>query len=48
MSNGAQTHKDIPEIPPGIEVSNSEGSLTPNVEEPVEIIYPQEEETDAS
>lgn len=29
-----QTHDDIPEIPEGVEVSNSYGSDEPDVEEP--------------
>lgn len=37
--DGVQTHEDIPEIPEGVEVPDSSGSLIPDVEEPVEIDY---------
>ncbi len=33
MADG-QTHEDIPEIPEGVVVSDSEGSDTPDVETP--------------
>lgn len=38
---GVQTHEDIPEIPEGVEIPDSEGSLIPDVEEPEPIEYPE-------
>lgn len=43
MADGRQTHADIPEIPEGVEVSDSEGSETPDVETPETVTYPEEE-----
>ena len=39
MAEGQQTHDDIPEIPEGVEVPDSSGSLIPDVEEPEHIDY---------
>lgn len=39
MPDGVQTHEDIPEIPVGVEVSDSTGSETPDVEAPEPIDY---------
>ena len=41
MPDGIQTHDDIPEIPEGIELPDSTGSLIPDVEEPDPIDYPE-------
>ncbi len=43
MPNGTQTRKDIPEIPEGIELPDSSGSLIPDVEEPEQITYEEDE-----
>lgn len=42
MPNGVQTHEDIPEIPEGIEVSDSTGSDAPDVEPVEDINYESE------
>lgn len=42
MPDGVQTHEDIPEIPVGIEVSDSTGSEAPDAETPEPITYPEE------
>lgn len=34
-----QTHDDIPEIPEGVQLPDSTGSLIPDVEEPVPVDY---------
>lgn len=34
MADGQQTHDDIPEIPEGVQLPDSSGSLTPDVEAP--------------
>lgn len=34
MPDGVQTHDDIPEIPDGVQLPDSSGSLIPDVEEP--------------
>lgn len=39
MADGQQTHADIPEIPEGVKVPDSSGSLIPDVEEPEPIDY---------
>lgn len=39
MPDGVQTHEDIPEIPEGVQLPDSSGSLTPDVEEPVPVDY---------
>lgn len=38
-TDGVQTHDDIPEIPEGIEIPYSTGSLIPDEEEPEPINY---------
>lgn len=42
VDDGQQTHDDIPEIPEGVEIPDSSGSLIPDAESPVEITYPEE------
>ena len=44
MPDGVQTHEDIPEIPEGVKVPDSTGSLIPDVEEPVEVVYEEVQE----
>ena len=39
MSDGTQTHENIPEIPEGIEIPDSSGSLIPDAEEPEPMDY---------
>ena len=39
MADGQQTHDDIPEIPEGVEIPDSSGSLIPDVDEPEHIDY---------
>ena len=39
MSEGYQTHQDIPEIPEGVAIPDSSGSLIPDAEEPGEVDY---------
>lgn len=39
MPDGTQTHEDVPEIPEGVELPDSSGSLTPDVEEPEPVDY---------
>lgn len=39
MSEGYQTHEDIPEIPEGVALPDSTGSLVPDAEEPEEVDY---------
>ena len=39
MTDGTQTRDDVPEIPDGVELPDSSGSLTPDVEEPEPIDY---------
>ena len=39
MADGQQTHDDIPEIPEGVAIPDSSGSLIPDVEEPEPIDY---------
>lgn len=39
MSDEMQTHEDIPEIPEGVEVPDSSGSLIPDVEDPEPVDY---------
>ena len=39
MPDGTQTHDDVPEIPEGVELPDSSGSLTPDVEEPEPVDY---------
>lgn len=39
MPDGVQTHHDIPEIPEGVELPDSSGSLEPDVEEPAPVDY---------
>lgn len=34
MPDGTQTHDDVPVIPEGVELPDSSGALTPDVEEP--------------
>lgn len=40
--DGQQTHDDIEEIPEGVALPDSSGSLIPDVEAPVEITYSEE------
>ena len=39
MSEGYQTHEDIEEIPEGVSIPDSSGSLEPDVEEPEPVDY---------
>lgn len=39
MPDGTQTNEDVPEIPEGVELPDSSGSLTPDVEEPEPVDY---------
>lgn len=39
MPDGVQTHTDIPEIPEGVQLPDSSGSLIPDVEEPEPVDY---------
>ena len=43
MADGQQTHDDIPEIPEGVTLPDSSGSLIPDVEEPEQIEYEEEQ-----
>lgn len=40
--DGQQTHDDVEEIPEGVALPDSSGSLIPDVEAPVEITYSKE------
>ena len=42
MPDGVQTHEDIPEIPEGVKVPDSTGSLIPDVEAPEPVDYEEE------
>lgn len=44
---GVQTHEDVPEIPEGVAIPDSSGSLTENVEEPEEVDYSDVEDVPA-
>ena len=42
MPDGVQTHEDIPEIPAGVAIPDSTGSLIPDVETPEPVAYEEE------
>ncbi len=39
MTTGIQTHEDVEEIPTGVEIPDSSGSMTDDVETPEEADY---------
>lgn len=43
MPDGVQTHEDIPEIPEGVQIPDSSGSLIPDAEKPEPVNYEEVE-----
>lgn len=44
MTEGQQTHSDIPEIPEGVTLPDSSGSLIPDVEDPEPVDHEEDDE----